>query len=170
MNNSDINYKVRSAAVSGTGRSSFKFDASTWAAIDLVAEQAGLTWVDWASRAIKARPHAKSMAAAVRAAVADALMAKQFEAMVEENSAGQQYLDDIDDHSHPLVGGGYYRLNDETLNIELEGARITTQDDCFEGFTLIVGYRDKSFGGNAFICIKNRLRDGLHLFIAQEEV
>lgn len=158
------NFKVRSAAVTGTGRTSFKFDASTWAAIDMVAEQAGKTWVEWAADAIQARRHAKSKAAAVRAALADALMMEQFKAMTDERQAGEQPLD----IEHPIVGSGYYRLDDKTLALELEGAEVSLRDDAFEGFTLIVGYRDKSYGGNAFICLENRLRGGLHLFIAKD--
>lgn len=157
-------YKVRSASVSGTGRTSFRFDISTWAAIDMVAEQAGMSWVDWAAKVIKGRPHAKSKAAAVRAALADALMQEQYIAMAEERAAGQMFCNE-----HPIIGAGYYRLDDETLAIELEGAEITERDDSFEGFTFIAGYRNKSFGGNAFVCIQNRLRDGLHLFIAKEQ-
>lgn len=158
-------YKVRSAAVAGTGRTSFRFDTSTWAAIDLVAEQAGMTWVEWAAKAIAGRPHRKSKASAVRAAVADALMAEQFKVMAEEAPAGPMNLDD----DHPIVGAGYYRLDDKTLALELEDAEITLRDDSFESFTLIVGYRSKSFGGNAFVCVENRLRDGLHLFLARED-
>lgn len=157
-------YKVRSATVTGTGRTSFRFDTSTWAALDMVAEQAGMSWTEWAARAIAARPHAKSKAAAVRAALADALMLEQFNAMAEERAAGPKALAD----EHPIVGAGYYRLDDKTLALELDDAEVTLRDDSFESFTLIVGYRDKSVGGNAFICAENRLRDGLHLFIVKE--
>src|SRR5512138_3727701 len=156
-------YKVRSAAVTGTGRTSFRFDSATWAAIDMVAQQAGMSWIGWAAKAIETRPHATSKAAAVRGALADALMAEQFKAMAEEIVAGPMSLPD----AHPIIGTGYYRVDDKTLALELDGAEITLRDNSFEGFTLIVGYRDKAYGGNAFICVENRLRNGLHLFIAE---
>ena len=159
------NLRTRTAAVSGTGRTSFRFDAQTWAAIDLVAEQAAMSWVEWAAQAIEDRPHATSKAAAVRAALADALMANQFTSMAGEAAAGQQLLGD----DHPIVGAGYYRLDDKTLALELDGAQVVTRDDSFEGFTLLIGHRAKSSGGNAFVCIENRLREGLHLFIVQED-
>lgn len=157
--------KVRSAAVTDTGRTSFRFDVPTWAAIDMIAERASMSWVDWAAKAIKARPLATSKAAAVRAALADALMAEQFKAMADEMLAGPMPLIE----EHPILGTGYYRLDDKTLALELEGAEITLRDDSFEGFTLIVGYRDRANGGKGFVCVQNRLREGLHLFIAREE-
>lgn len=158
-------FKVRSAAVTGgTERTSFRFDSHTWAAIDMIAEKKGAGWVEWVAQVIASRPHAKSKAAAVRAAVADELLAGQFMATVEERAAGPQGLPD----NHPIIGDGYYRLDDETVGIELEGAEITTEDDCFEGFTLIAGYRDKDLGGQPFVCIQNRLRGGLHVFITKE--
>lgn len=160
------NYKVRSAAVTNSGRTSFRFDTSTWTAIDMVAEKAGMTWIDWVTRAIASRPHAKSKASAVRAALADALLLEQFNAMAEDKSVGSEILAD----EHPIVGTGYYRLDDQSLSIELENARITLRDDSFEGFTLIVGYRDITYGGNAFLCVENRLRDGLHLFIVTKTI
>jgi hypothetical protein len=157
--------KVRTANVSGTGRTSFQFDISTWAAIDMIAEQAGLTWNEWAAKAIERKPLAKSKASAVRAALSDALMDMQHKVCVADGAAGPQPLG----NEHPVVGAGYYRLDDATLAIELDGAQIALRDDSFEGFTFIIGYRDKAFGGNAFVCIENRLRDGLHLFMAKEE-
>ena len=163
--NDDARYKVRSAPVTGTAaRTSFRFDESTWAAIDMVAAKANLSWVDWAARAIEARPNAGSKAGAVRSALADALLEEQYAALVTEGGPGVQSIN----HIHGIVGEGYYRLNDETLAIEVDGADIAIQDDAFEGFTLIVGYRAKAAGGAPFVCVKNRLRDGLHLFIAQE--
>ena len=38
-------------------------------------------------------------------------------------------------------------------------------DDAFEGFTLLVGTRSEASGGQPFVCLQNRLRGGLHLFI-----
>jgi predicted DNA-binding ribbon-helix-helix protein len=157
-------FKVRSAAVTGgPERTSFRFDTQTWAAIDMISERKGMGWVEWVAQVVASRPHAKSKAAAVRATVEDELLADQFKAVAEERAAGPKQLPD----SHPIIGKGYYRLDDETLGIELDGAEITTEDDCFEGFTLIAGYRNRDLGGHPFVCVKNRLRGGLHLFIAQ---
>lgn len=155
--------RVRTAAVSGTGRTSFRFDDSTWAAIDMVAARANMPWAEWAKRAVESRPNTGSKAAAVRAALADAMMAEQFLANAEERAAGLTNAP-----QHPIVGGGYYRLDDKTLAVELDGAEFTHRDDSFEGFTFISGYRDKSFGGSPFICVENRLKGGLHLFIVKE--
>lgn len=155
--------KTRTATVSGTGRTSFAFDEATWAAIDNVAAAAGQSWSEWARRAIMQRP-AASKAASIRAALADALLTKQAQLLLEDMEPGLQTTAT----SHPITGTGYYRLNDDTLATELDGATIELKDDSFEGFTLIVGHRAKSVGGEPFIAIENRLRGGLHLFIAPE--
>ena len=70
---------------------------------------------------------------------------------------------------HAIAGAGYQRLDDDLLAVQLDGARITARDDAFEGFTLIVGTRSEVSGGQPFVCVQNRLRGGLHLFIAQGE-
>lgn len=77
-------------------------------------------------------------------------------------------------HRHPIVGTGYYPLNDEALAIELAGATIAHQNDhTFPFGKLIIGYRDKAFFADkqkpdAFLCIKSHT-GGLHLFIVKEE-
>lgn len=166
----DAQLKTRTAAVSGTGRTTFRLDVATWDAIDKMADEAGMTWVEWVTAAIAKRPH-RSKAAAVRAALADALLNRQLAELLDG-------LDDDNDkvvtgeqdvgQDHPIIGNGYHRLDDHSLQIELEGATITTRDGSFEGFELIVGYRDKSYGGEPFVVIKNRLRDALHLFVSPE--
>lgn len=159
----DKEFKTRTATVSGTGRTSFRFDPATWAAIDMIAADAGKDWTEWARAAITKRPHS-TKAAAIRFALTDALMARQYEALAEDVSPG---LQSAPEH-HPIIGAGYYRLDDPTLTQELNGASITLRDDSFEAFTLLVGYRAEAYGGNAFVCIQNRMRDALHLFIVQE--
>ncbi|HDT1117108.1 TPA: hypothetical protein QHT37_000787 [Enterobacter roggenkampii] len=67
---------------------------------------------------------------------------------------------------HEIIGNGYWRLNDQQLKSELEGAVITIRDNSFTAFTLITGYRNKSAGGEPFVIVQNELRDGLHLMIA----
>ncbi|HDL8239019.1 TPA: hypothetical protein PXR38_001745 [Yersinia enterocolitica] len=70
--------------------------------------------------------------------------------------------------SHAIVGNGYWRLNDEELQSELEGATITTRDSSFSAFTLLTGYTGKSSGGSPFVIIQNELRGQLHLMIAPD--
>lgn len=74
---------------------------------------------------------------------------------------------------HSIIGDGYYLLTDEELAIELEGAEIAEENAVFEVFTLIAGYRDRAFSADRkmadpFICIRNSLSNGPHLFICQE--
>ena len=147
----------RTAAVTLDGRTTFQFDPETWAAIDKLAAKLGTSWQDWAARAIERRPNI-GKAAALRAAVAD-------EVLTEPVAAAQPAALP---EPHPIIGSGYHRLDDDLLAVQLDGARITTRDDAFEGFTLLAGTRAEASGGQPFICIQNRLRGGLHLFILQE--
>ncbi|UCV07384.1 hypothetical protein [Dechloromonas denitrificans] len=166
----DAQLKTRTAAVTGTGRTTFRLDAATWEAIDKVADEAGMTWVEWATAAIAKRPH-RSKAAAVRAALADSLLNRELSKLLDdvdgdESETAASARDVGEDH--PIIGTGYHRLDDQALQLELEGATITARDGSFVGFELIVGYRDKSFGQEPFIAIKNRLHDAPHLFISPE--
>ena len=155
-----LTHKIsRTAAVTAEGRTTFQFDPETWAAIDKLAAKLGTPWQDWAARAIARRPRI-GKAAALRAAVAE-------EVLTEPVSAAQAV---VLPEPHPIIGAGYHRLDDDLLAVQLDGARITARDDAFEGFTLIVGTRAEASGGQPFVCIQNRLRGGLHLFIAQEAV
>ena len=147
----------RTAAVTLDGRTTFQFDPETWAAIDKLAAKLGTSWQDWAARAIERRPNI-GKAAALRAAVAD-------EVLTEPVAAAQPAALP---EPHPIIGSGYHRLDDDLLAVQLDGARITTRDDAFEGFTLLAGTRAEASGGQPFICIQNRLRGGLHLFSRQE--
>lgn len=147
----------RTAAVTADGRTTFQFDPETWAAIDKLAAKLGTSWQDWAARAIERRPNI-GKAAALRAAVAE-------EVLTEPVAAAQAAALP---EPHPIIGSGYHRLDDDLLAVQLDGARITVSDDAFEGFTLLVGTRSEASGGEPFVCIQNRLRGGLHLFITQE--
>lgn len=152
-------FKTRNAELTGKGRSSFRFETTTWDAIDRMAAKRGIRWQDWARDVLAAQPAAPNKAALLRAALADELMTEQFMALGEAGPVETNV-------NHPIIGNGYWRLNDERLQIELEGATITTRDNSFVAFTLITGYRSKQSGGEPFVIIQNALRDGLHLMIA----
>lgn len=74
---------------------------------------------------------------------------------------------------HPIIGDGYYPINDEELEIELAGAEIIESNAMFGSFTLIVGYRDKVFSADgktaqSFLCIKNHTPGAPHLFTTKD--
>jgi hypothetical protein len=74
---------------------------------------------------------------------------------------------------HPIIGDGYYPINDEALAVELAGAEIVESNDMFGAFTLIVGYRDPAYSADRrtrepFVCIKNHAPDLPHLFLTKE--
>lgn len=152
-------YKTRNAELTGFGRTSFRLEETTWAALDMMAAKRGIRWQDWAAEVIATQPEAPNKTALLRAALADELMTEQFIAMGEAGAVATNV-------SHEIMGNGYWRLNDEQLETELEGATITTRDNSFVAFTLITGYRSKAYGGEAFVIVQNALRDGLHLMIA----
>lgn len=75
--------------------------------------------------------------------------------------------------NHPMIGNGYYPLNDVALESELADADIIEFNPMFGGFTLILGYRSKSRSYNGktaqpFICIKNNIAGLPHLFMVKE--
>ena len=153
---------TRTAQLSDKGRTSLRFDADTWKQVDDIAAHAGMKWLDWARRAVQSRPD-MSKAAAIRFALASEQAERHFAEATSRYAPGKVSLPAL----HPLVGQAYYRLDDEALQIELDAADITERDAAFTSFELITGFRSKSFGDpqQPFLCIRNLLRDQLHLFI-----
>ncbi|EPT6930469.1 ribbon-helix-helix domain-containing protein [Cronobacter turicensis] len=152
-------FKTRNAELTGNGRSSFRFETTTWDTIDRMAAKRGIRWQDWARDVLAAQPDAPNKAALLRIALADELMTEQ---LMPSGDAGPVEAN----INHEIMGNGYWRLNDEELEGELAGATITTRDNSFVAFTLITGYRSKESGGQPFVIVQNALRDRLHLMIA----
>lgn len=68
---------------------------------------------------------------------------------------------------HPIIGPVYQRLSSEALGEFLSDAIILDEDSRFTSFSLVFGTHGHE---NApFVCIKNRLVDGLHLLIGGGE-
>lgn len=151
--------KIRTAKLTGASRTSLKLDESTWAAIDMLAEKRGTDWKNWAKSVLKANPDTPNKAALLRAALVKELMAEQILTFAEAGPVEANI-------HHEIIGKGYWRLNDEELQNELDGATIVTRDNSFAVFTLLTGYRNKSYGGEPFVIIQNELRGQLHLMIA----
>ena len=155
-------FKVRTTELTGTGRTSLRFEETTWAAIDALAVNRGIRWQDWAREVIALKPGAPNKSAVIRAALADELLAEQFSALAEESVSGSVELP----HAHEITGTGYYRLDDDQLVGELESATVVTKDDSFGSFILHIGRRSSSYGGEPFVVIENMLKGQLHLMIA----
>ena len=68
---------------------------------------------------------------------------------------------------HPIVGRNYQRLNNDALNDFLANARIMDTDARFMSFSLVYGTHGHK--KTPFLCVKNRLEDGLHLLIGGDE-
>jgi len=151
--------KIRTANLIGTGRTSLKLDESAWTAIDMLAAKRGTDWKVWARSLLNANPDASNKAALLRAALTEELMTEQLMAFAETGPVETNTI-------HEIIGNGYWRLNDEQLQIELGGATITTRDSSFVAYTLLTGYRNEVMGGEPFVIIQNNLRDQLHLMIA----
>jgi len=155
-------YKVRTAELTGTGRTSLRFEETTWAAIDAVAIKKGIRWQDWARKAIASKPGAPNKSAVIRAALADELLTEQFAALAEESGSGVAAISE----PHAIAGTGYYRIDDEQLASELGSASTITRDAGFASFVLHIGRRSASYGGEPFVIIENLLKGQLHLMIA----
>lgn len=154
-------FKTRNAELAGIGRTSFRLEDTTWTALDMLAAKRGIRWQNWASEVLATQPDAPNRTALIRAALADELMTEQIHTIAESGSV------EADSH-HEIIGNGYWRLNDEQLQSELDGATIITRDSSFAAFTLLTGYKDKSYGGSPFVIIQNELRGQLHLMIAPD--
>ncbi|HHH2127374.1 TPA: hypothetical protein ACPZUW_000228 [Yersinia enterocolitica] len=154
-------FKTRTADLTGAGRATFRFEDTAWMAMDMLAAKRGVRWQDWAREVLATQPDAPNKAALLRAALADELMTDQVIALSEAGAVATNV-------SHAIVGNGYWRLNDEELQSELEDATITTRDSSFSAFTLLTGYTGKSSGGSPFVIIQNELRGQLHLMIAPD--
>ncbi|RYM56912.1 ribbon-helix-helix domain-containing protein [Serratia proteamaculans] len=152
-------FKTRNAELAGVGRTSFRLEENMWIALDMLAAKRGIRWHDWASDVLASQPDAPNKTALLRAALADEMMTEQILVMGETGPVEANV-------SHEIVGNGYWRLNDEQLQIELSGATIATRDSSFVAFTLLTGYRNEVMGGEPFVIIQNNLRDQLHLMIA----
>jgi len=152
-------FKTRTADLTGAGRATFRFEDTTWAALDMLAAKRGIRWQDWAREVLATQPDAPNKAALLRAALAEDLMNEQVITLGESGAVATNV-------PHEITGNGYWRLNDDELQSELEGATITTRDSSFAAFTLLTGYRAESYGGQPFVIIQNELRGQLHLMIA----
>ncbi|UMZ13514.1 hypothetical protein I9018_07390 [Pseudomonas sp. MPFS] len=155
-------FKVRTTELTGTGRTSLRFEESTWAAIDALAVNRGIRWQDWARDVIAQKPGAPNKAAVIRSALADELLAEKLAAVADEFASGTAELTE----EHEIAGTGYYRLDDVQLASELAGASITTRDDSFGSFVLHIGRRSISYGGESFVIVENMLKGQLHLMLA----
>jgi hypothetical protein len=65
--------------------------------------------------------------------------------------------------AHPIVGLEYQRLGTIALNDFMLDAEIMAEDNFFTSFTLVLGMHGPE--ETPFVCIKNRVEDGLHLLI-----
>lgn len=152
-------FKTRNAELAGVGRTSFRLEDTSWTMIDMLAARRGIRWQDWAGEVLATQPEAPNKTALLRAALADELMAEQFFALGDPGAVEANF-------NHEIIGNGYWRINEEQLKTELDGATIVTRDSSFAAFTLLTGYRAKSCGSQPFVIIQNELRGQLHLMIA----
>ena len=155
-------FRVRTTELTGTGRTSLRFEETTWAAIDALAVNRGIRWQDWARDVIAQKPGAPNKSAVIRAALADELLAEQFLALAQDSISGAADLNEM----HDIAGTGYFRLDDDQLASELADASIITKDDSFGSFVLHIGRRSTSYGGESFVNVENMLKGQLHLMIA----
>jgi predicted DNA-binding ribbon-helix-helix protein len=142
-------------------KTSLNLETATWAAIDYIAAQEGITWQRWANNVVGANPDAINASSVIRASVVDYLLTRQLAVDME---ARTQVLD----QDHEIIGKEYYRIDDEALQSELDVARVTHRDSAFDGFEIIAGYRGVPGEPAApFLCVRSALRDDMHAFIVQ---
>lgn len=144
--------------VPGAKRTSLKFDISTWAAIDLIAERNGIKWQEWARRVVAAHPDTYNKAGVIRSAVADELLAG-IAAVAPANRDTPQI-------AHPMLSG-FSVVGEAEFLPELRAARIVYSCD-FGGFVFHAGNRAADYGGEPAIFIENKMRGELSVLLTNE--
>jgi hypothetical protein len=153
--------RIRSRSVEltpGRGRTTLKFDASTWAAIDLVAERKRIDWQDWARQAVAADPGANNKSRTIRAALTDELLGEIAEEPAEHPAP---------EILHPMLAG-YHVVGEPEFFPELTAARIVYAVD-LGGFVLHAGFRSHDFGDQPALFIENKIRGGLSVVLTEPE-
>lgn len=144
-------------------KTSLNLETATWAAIEYIASQEGISWQRWANDVVGANPDAINASSVIRASVVNYLLTRQLAVDLE---ARTQVLD----QDHEIIGSEYYRIDDAALESELSTAQITHRDSAFNGFEIIAGYRGIPGEPPApFMCIRSALRDDLHAFIVHSQ-
>lgn len=129
----------------GKERLAFAMDKPTWAAIELVAAQAGVKWTEWARGILDAQPNAASKAALLRAAAFNEL------AMAVQGDAEQAFAD----VEHPLEMYVFHAQDRQTFLDEKkrQDVQLSTDDLNFGGFRLTFAYHE----GKPALFIENKI-------------
>lgn len=146
--------KTRTLELDGR-RASVRLDPMTWQAIDLIAEEKGVKWAEWALDLIANNPDADNRHAVIRAAVMRELM----EHHLFSERADEQYNPASGMLASQFVG----TLDDDQLRDEQTAG--TVNNGCIDliGFSVQAG---ADMHGRACIWITNGLRDQRHFVIA----
>lgn len=139
------------------GRTGIKLDEPTWTAVDWLASSGGSTWKQWCASIIDGLPKGENMAAALRAAAMDGLLAATiFEERGEHLAAMER---------HPLMRDSAI-LDDTTLEEVMTGATMQGWSD-FGGFAIGFGHDEH---GQECLWVRNGLRNHPHFALVLPQV
>lgn len=134
-------------------RKHVKFDAQTWAALDMLADLRGVKWMDLAREWI-----AGAAGDADDTTLTNTIRRGLMDALVHEVVVGPDRGSDLATmEAHPLTRDST-TLDDAGLDKFLQGATVQGESD-MGGFSIVFGH-DKY--GQDFLAVKNNLRCGLH--------
>jgi len=139
----------RMLPITGGKRTTMKLDAPTWAAVDLLSAQRGLTWQDWCRPIVEGTPPGENITATVRATAMDGLLSATVFARRDEQLTAMQ--------GHPLMRDSAM-LNDGEFAAIMKSATVQGESD-FTGFTVLFGHDEY---GQDCVWVRNGLRGGLH--------
>lgn len=132
-----------------SARTSVRLDETTWAAVDLIAEQQGKKWSEWARGVLREHPDAKNATAVLRTAAVNGLMMM---------TVLQNRGDDLALMNDNVLMRDSASLSEKQLNSIMETVTIRGRSD-HGGFEVVFGKDD---AGQDCVWIINNMRDGLH--------
>lgn len=134
-------------------RTTVRFDAATWQAIELAAAREEMRWTKWVRQVMAAHPRAENMHAVIRAAA--------IESLLEESIVGGR-AKQLASGSGSVLLEGCTMLPDDQLQQELAAGRVEGEPLELVGFQLLAGLDQH---GQPTIWVRNGLRDGMHAAI-----
>lgn len=149
-----MTYRTRTAAITGTGRTSLRMTTNEWNSIDRLADKAGLRWHDWARKSVSEAPNLPKVEA-IRKAIRDELSAEKLDKLEPTDEA----------YDHDFVNQSRF-VDDNDLEAIKNDFREIWAVDCGV-FIVRYGFNKLAEADNdPLMIIENRLKDGIHMAFA----
>ncbi len=145
---------TRTAALGSTGeRTSIRLTSGEWAALDRIADERGIKWVEWAAEAVATHPHLRK-AAAIRKGLQEAISAERLDPF--------QPTDEAFDHEYVKRSKFFDDSDLENLKGHI---REVWAVDC-GGHIIRFGFNELNTPADPVLLIESRMKDGVHMTFA----